>query len=82
MSEIKFNIDGPELPEERINKHKDFKKLMYNHQLATKPLYKTPLYKNRKVFIVILIILLITFVIVEIIEKEGGRRPTRIEQKK
>ncbi|MCW3085547.1 MAG: hypothetical protein JWP12_2913 [Bacteroidetes bacterium] len=70
MPNTKFNIDPPGLPDEQINKHKDFKKLMYNYQSATKPLYKTPLYKNKRVFLVILIILLITFVIVEVIEKE------------
>ena len=70
MTNIKFNIDQTDLPDEQINKHKDFKKLMYNYQSATTPLYKTPLYKNKKVFIVILIILLIMFVIVEILDKE------------
>jgi hypothetical protein len=70
MSDLKFNIDQPDLPEEQINKHKDFKKLMYNYQTATKPLYKTPLYKNRKVFLIILLILLVMYVITEVLEKE------------
>jgi hypothetical protein len=70
MSDLKFNIDKPGLPDEQINKHKDFKKLMYNYQSATKPLYKTPLYKNKKVFLVILLVLLVMFVIVEVLEKE------------
>lgn len=70
MADKKFNIDQPDLPEDRINKHKNFKKLMYNYQSATKPLYKTPLYKNKKVFLIILLILLVMFVIVEIREKE------------
>jgi hypothetical protein len=70
MSDKKFNIDQPDLPDDRINKHKDFKKLMYNYHSATKPLYKTPLYKNKKVFLIILLILLVMFVIVEVIEKD------------
>ena len=50
MSNLKFHIDKPDPKDEQINKHKDFKKLMYNYQSATKPLYQTPLYKNKKVF--------------------------------
>ena len=70
MPDTKFNIDKPGLQDEQINRHKDFKKLMYNYQSATKPLYKTPLYRNRKVFLIILLILLVMFVIVEVLEKE------------
>jgi hypothetical protein len=70
MGSIKFNTEKKDLPEEQINKHKDFKKLMYNYQHATKPLYKTPLYKNKKVFLIILLILLIVFVIVEVLENK------------
>lgn len=83
MSNIKFNIDKPDLPDEQINKHKDFKKLIYNYQSATKPLYKTPLYKNKKVFIVILLILLVMYVIIEVLEKEeGGKVPAKVEETK
>ena len=72
MTDLKFNIDKPDLPDDQINKHKDFKKLMYNYQLATKPLYKTPLYKlkNNKIFIIILLVLLVMFIIVEIMDRE------------
>ncbi|HEX8516014.1 MAG TPA: hypothetical protein VF868_07425 [Bacteroidia bacterium] len=70
MSDVKFNMDQPDLPDDQINKHKNFKKLMYNYQYATKPLYKTPLYKNKKVFLIILLVLLVMFIITEIIEKE------------
>lgn len=83
MTNIKFNIDKPDLPDEKINKHKDFNKLMYNYQSATKPLYKTPLYKNKKVFVVVLIILLIMFFIVEVLEKEEAAKiPAQQEQQK
>jgi hypothetical protein len=70
MADLKFNMDQPDLPDEQINKHKDFKKLMYNYQNATKPLYKTPLYKNKKVFLIILLILLVMFLITEVLEKK------------
>ncbi|MCX6296658.1 MAG: hypothetical protein NTX97_11445 [Bacteroidetes bacterium] len=83
MSKLKFNIDKPDLQDEQINKHKDFNKLIYNYQSATKPLYKTPLYKNKKVFIVILLILLVMYVIVEVLEKgEDGKTPVKQEQGK
>lgn len=72
MTDINFNIDKPDLPDDQINKHKDFKKLMYKYQLATKPLYKTPLYKLKfnRVFVIILLVLLVMFIIIEIMEKE------------
>ncbi len=72
MTDIKFNIDPSDLPDERINKHKDFKKLMYNYQHATKPLYKTPLHKlkYRRIFIILLLVLLVMFLLVEVIEKD------------
>ena len=81
MSKLKFNIDKPDLTDEQINKHKDFDTLMYNYQSATKPLYKTPLYKNKKVFVIILLILLVMFVIVEILEKEeDGKVSVKVEE--
>ncbi len=70
MTKLKFDIDKPDLSDDKINKHKDFKKLMYNYQTATTPLYKTPIYKNKKVFLVLLLILLLAYVIVEVIDKE------------
>jgi len=82
MTEHKFNIDPPDLPDEQINKHKDFKKLMYNYQSATKPLYKTPLYKNKKVFVIILLILLMIFVIFEVMEKEETTQVPAVQEHK
>lgn len=43
---------------------------MHEYQRGTTPLYKTPLYKNKKVFLVLLLILLIVFLVVEVLEKE------------
>jgi len=69
MAKYKFNINKPDLPDHKIDKHKDFKKLIANYQQATKPLYKVPLYKNKKAFIVILLILLLTYLISEFTAK-------------
>lgn len=64
----KIKIEKREEPgEEKINKHKDFNKLMYNYHHLTRPIYKTPLYKtkNAKVLLVLLIILLLTYILSE-----------------
>ena len=83
MTDLKFNIDKPGLADEQISKHKDFDGLIYNYQSATKPLYKTPLYKNRRVFIIILLVLLVMFAIIEVLDKEEeGKTPTNVEQTK
>lgn len=86
MANLKFNIDKPDPSDEQINKHKDFTKLIYNYQSATKPLYKTPLYKNKKVFLILLLILLIMFLIIEATDKEKEKPsqdiPSQQEQAK
>ena len=71
MTKFKIHID-PKIPaDDQIEKRKDFRKLLYNYQNATRPLYKSPLnlYKNRKVFLAVLIILALTWIIVEILQK-------------
>lgn len=67
---LKFETDQEPLSDEQILQHKNFNKLMHEYQRATKPLYKTPLYKNKKVFLVVLLILLVLFLIFESIQKE------------
>ncbi|MBL7891915.1 MAG: hypothetical protein JNL63_04750 [Bacteroidia bacterium] len=83
MKKIKFNIDQPDPGDEQIIKHKDFKKLLYNHELATKPLYKTPLtyYKNRKIFLFILILALLIYVITELIDEKKNSQPPELQKK-
>lgn len=68
MADIRFNIDSPDLPEDRINKHKDFKKLMYNYHQATKPLYKTPFakYKYRKIFLILILVFWVVYILAEL----------------
>jgi len=72
---LKFKTDDSGLSDVQINKHKSFSKLMHEYQTGTTPLYKTPLYKNKKVFLVLLIILLIAFLITEVLEKEEKNIP-------
>lgn len=82
MKNLKFNIDQPEPGDEQINKHKNFKKLLYHHELATKPLYNTPLtfYKNRKIFLVVLVIALLVYILVELLQEK--KQPQPLEQQK
>ncbi len=67
MTKYKFNINQQDPGEDQINRHKDFKKLVHDYEKATKPLYKSPLifYKNRKVFLVVLILAVLIYIIVE-----------------
>ena len=69
-SDIKFIRKDIHLSDEQIEKHKNFNKLMHEYQTATTPLYKTPLYKNKKVFLAVLLILVILFLVIESIEKQ------------
>jgi hypothetical protein len=80
MTRYKLNIDKPALSDEKINKHKDFKKLYYNYHRATKPLYKTPIYKDKKVFLALLLILLLTYIIAEYTDKEKEEKKSPTEQ--
>lgn len=72
---LKFKSEAPKLSDAEINSHKNFTKLMHEYKTGTTPLYKTPLYKNRKVFLVLLLVLLIMFLIIEVIEKEEQATP-------
>lgn len=65
MTKFKFDIDPKEPREEQIAKHKDFGKVMQNYQRMTNPLYRTPLYRYRKVFIVVLLALLVAWLVSE-----------------
>ena len=51
--------------EKEMSKYKDFGKLTHNYERMTKPLYKRLLYKYRKGFMMILLILLLLWLILE-----------------
>ena len=65
MSNFKFNIDPKDPREEQIARHKDFGKVMQNYQRMTNPLYRTPLYRYRKLFIAVLLVLIVAWLIAE-----------------
>lgn len=65
MTKYKLHTQEIEINEDIIGKHKDFKKLMHQYQKATKPLYLTPLYKDKKAFLTILLIVLLAYIIAQ-----------------
>jgi hypothetical protein len=57
-----FN-DAPS--EKEMSKYKDFGKLKYNYERMTRPIYKRPIYRYRKGFLIILLVLLVLWLIME-----------------
>ncbi len=51
--------------EEEMSKYKDFGKLKHNYEKMTEPVYKRPIYRYRKGFLMILLILIILYLILE-----------------
>ncbi|MCG3167577.1 MAG: hypothetical protein POELPBGB_03371 [Bacteroidia bacterium] len=82
MSKYKFDKNKKPLPgDDEISKYKDFGKLIHNYQRATKPLYHKPLYKQPKVFIFLVMIVLLALLIAHLSEKEKQQKPALQEQK-
>ncbi len=77
MEKHQFKITDKEVADEIIARNKNFKKLKANYEEALKPLYKKPLYKNPKTFVVILIICLLAYIISEY----TGTKPQNIDRK-
>lgn len=81
MSKYKFDKNKKPLPgDDEISKYKDFGKLIHNYQRATKPLYNKPLYKQPKVFIFLVVIVLLALLISHLAEKEEQQKPAPQEQ--
>jgi len=82
MSKYKFDKNKkPQPGDGEISKYKDFGKLIYNYQRATRPLYEKPLYKQPGVFIFLVIIVLLAMLIAHLSEKEKEQNPSKTEQK-
>lgn len=65
MSGYKFNIDPRPPKEEKIAQHRNFGRVMHNYKRMTNPLYATPLYRYRKVFLSLLLVLVVAWLISE-----------------
>jgi len=86
MRKYKINRDKPlkEPSKEAIEKYKDFSRLSHEYdRLTRRP--KVPIYKDKKMFLVLLLIMLIVFVLTQVIDEEEkdteeGVNSTQIEQ--
>jgi hypothetical protein len=65
MSGFKFNIDPAPPKEEKIAEHRNFGEVLHNYQRMTNPLYKTPLYRYRRVFLSLVLVLVVAWLISE-----------------
>ena len=65
MSGYEFNINPRQPKEEKIAEHRDFGRVMHNYKRMTNPLYRTPLYRYRKVFLGLLLVLVVAWVVSE-----------------
>lgn len=74
MSNFKFNIDPKEPREDQIARHKNFGKVMQNYQRMTNPLYKTPLYRYRKVFLAVFLVLFVVWLVSEFGDSENEKK--------
>src|ERR1044071_4579728 len=79
MSGYKFNINPRPPKEERIAAHRDFGKVMHNYKRMTNPLYRTPLYRYRKVFLGLLLVLVVAWLISEYGEEHEQRQQQQKE---
>lgn len=78
MSGYKFNIDPRPPKEQKIAEHRDFGRVMHNYKRMTNPLYLTPLYRYRKVFLGVLLAL----VVVWLVSEYGDEHEQEIKQHK
>lgn len=74
MSNFKFHIDPKDPREDQIARHKDFNKVMQNYQRMTHPLYRTPLYRYRKLFIAVLLVLIVVWLVAEFGDGEEQKK--------
>ncbi|MBI3512095.1 MAG: hypothetical protein HY064_15665 [Bacteroidetes bacterium] len=65
MANYKFQLNPKEPREDMIERHRDFGKVLHNYQKMTHPLYRTPLYRYRSILLGVLIVLTLTWMIVE-----------------
>jgi len=70
MKKYKLDREQKELSDQEVLKYKDFGKLVYNYHIATRPIYKKPLYKDPKMFIALVLIVLLAIWVAEEVAKE------------
>ncbi len=56
----------PGITDEEIARYADTDRLMYNYHRAVRPIHQRPLYKDRRMFIALVIIVLLAILIAEV----------------
>lgn len=75
MKRYRLSEDKPaQLRDEEIQKHKDFKRLIYRYEEVTTPLYQKPLYKQPKVFLGLVLVVIILWLILASQEEESPKQ--------
>lgn len=70
----------PEPTDAEIARYRDPKRLLYNYQRATHLMHRKPLYKDRKAFFALLLIVLLAWFIAEVVDKEEPPAPAVLER--
>ncbi|HEY0978814.1 MAG TPA: hypothetical protein VGE21_15180 [Flavobacteriales bacterium] len=63
-----------------IAKHRDVRKVIYNYQRAQHLLHRKPLYKDRRAFLALLLIVLLAVLLAEAGKKDEGPEPGKEQQ--
>ncbi|MFI5151359.1 MAG: hypothetical protein ACHQRM_16635 [Bacteroidia bacterium] len=71
MTKYRFKTQIPQPTDEQIGRNKNFRTLKANYNRATQPLFRTPLYKNKKVFLALLLLAVIAWLISELIDTKN-----------
>jgi hypothetical protein len=74
-----FNIDDEPLSDERIDRHKDFQKVMLRFR-KEEMLVKRKLYKDRRFWWIVLLFGLLAYLVFQAIEEEKNKPATPINQ--
>lgn len=70
-----YRIERPLVPTEaEVARYRDFGRLLHNYQRMTRPLYRRPLHRDPKTFLVILIIVLMAILVSEAVDRERRMR--------
>ena len=72
---------GPQhLTDAQVDSHRDARRLLYNYHRGVSALHKKPLYKDRRAFIALLIIVLLAILVSEAMEKDQNTQSPPPEQ--
>lgn len=65
---------GEEVPDKDILRYRDTRRLLRNYQRARDLLHRRPLYRDRRAFLALLLIVLIALLVAESMEERSGKR--------